>query len=133
MIGNAIANFFHEIMYNMLKGIAEICNTIISLMRMLLGMSPVQSGGRDNLMLSTVFSEAVLYAFLAVVGIAVITTFVFAIIRIIKYIHLFLKEKGDIVLPVTFFSHNSSHYILYGTENVIIYGIKIQYKISANF
>lgn len=28
-----------------------------------------------------------------------------------KYIHLFLKEKGDIVLPVTFFSHNSSHYI----------------------
>ena len=55
MIGNAIANFFHEIMYNMLKGIAEICNTIISLMRMLLGMSAVKDGNNSNLMLSTVF------------------------------------------------------------------------------
>ena len=84
MIGNAIANFFHEIMYNMLKGIAEICNTIISLMRMLLGMSAVKDGNNSNLMLSTVFSDAAFYAFLAVVAIAVITTFVFAIIRIIK-------------------------------------------------
>ena len=93
MILNAIAKFFHKLIYGILKVLADISDTIITLMRMLLGMSPVRAGDNSNLTLATVFSDATFYAFIAVVAIAVITTFIFAIIRIIK--NSISDEKDD--------------------------------------
>ncbi|MEG9430608.1 MAG: hypothetical protein VZQ61_06795 [Christensenellaceae bacterium] len=84
MIGNAISNFFHKIVYGIIKVLADIVNTIINLMRMLLGMKPLSDGKTDNLLLNALFAEETVIAFITVIALSVVTTFVFAIIRVIK-------------------------------------------------
>ena len=83
-IKNTIFNFFYEIMFGILKVLAIIIDTIISIVRMLLGLDPLEGGTTPNLVLEALQQENVIWGFVIVCGISFVTVFIFALIRIIR-------------------------------------------------
>lgn len=95
MIGEAISNFFNSIMFGIIKMLASITNTIISLMRMLLGLDALQGdggAGAENLLLSSIRQPAVMWAFITVIALGFVTTFIFALVRITKN---YVNDEND--------------------------------------
>lgn len=88
-----IANFFRRIMFGIIKVLADIVDTVISLMRMLLGLDPINGGETENMLLDALTSEGVQIAFWTVLALGFICTFIFAIIRIMR--NYFNDEQDD--------------------------------------
>lgn len=92
MIADAISNFFNKLMFGILKMLATIIDTIINIMRKLLGLDGA-SGGSSNLLLDALTNEAVIGAFITIIALGFIAMFIFAIIRILR--NFFNDEKDD--------------------------------------
>ncbi len=85
-----LKGFFYDIIFGIIKVFASIVDTIVNLMRGLLGLGDNYTG---DITLSAITSEAITLAFWIVVALGFATTFIFAIIRIIK--NYFADDKDD--------------------------------------
>ena len=85
-----LERFFHDIIFGIIKVFASIVDTIVNLMRGLLGLGNNYAG---DVAMESITSEAVMYAFWVVLALGFLTTFIFAIIRIIR--NYFNDEKDD--------------------------------------
>lgn len=89
-----IENFFNRIMFSIIYGLGKIVDTIVKLMRMLLGLDPLQGQSKtSNLVLETFGMGDVVNAFLAVMMLAFVCVFIFAIVRLVR--NLISEEKDD--------------------------------------
>ncbi len=85
MIGDAIKNFFNELIFDALNILGAITDTIIKLMRMLLGLDPLHgTDATSNLVENILGEERVIMTFLCVFALGIISAFAFAIIRIVR-------------------------------------------------
>ncbi len=85
MIGDAIRNFFYEIIFGGLNILGVITDTVIQLMRMLLGLDPLSgTDSVSNLLEQVLGEERVVAAFICVLGIGFLASFAFGVIRIIR-------------------------------------------------
>lgn len=91
-IGDAISGFFWKILYNVMKMLGDVLDTIVDLMRMLLGLKDVDGG--EDLVLGVLTNEVVIMTFLIILALGLFMTFVFAIIRLVKNF-LSENEKDD--------------------------------------
>ena len=87
---NAISNFFNGLIFGALKILAIIVDTIINVMRKLLGLDSI---GWDNILIQSLTNHNVINAVIIIIALAFVTMFIFAIIRIIK--NYMNDEKDD--------------------------------------
>lgn len=87
---NALSNFFNGLIFGALKILAIIVDTIINVMRKLLGLDSI---GWDNILIQSLTNQDVINAFIVIIALAFVTMFILAIIRIIK--NYMNDEKDD--------------------------------------
>ena len=87
-------NFFRRIIFYAIYGLGKIVDTIVKLMRMLLGLDPLRGESKtSNLVLEAFGMGDVVNAFLAVMMLAFVCVFIFAIVRLVR--NLISEEKDD--------------------------------------
>ena len=84
--------FFRNIIFTIIHGISSMINTILNLMRKLLGLDEIEGFNGKDPIIGLITKQEVIYAFIAVVLLGFVLSFVFAIIRIIKNN---LSERDD--------------------------------------
>ena len=77
-------SFFRNIIFTIIHGISEMVDTFLGFMRKLLGLDEVEGFNGKDPIIGLITKQEVIYAFIAVVLLGFVLSFVFAIIRIIK-------------------------------------------------
>ena len=93
-MGDIISNFFNDFIFGFIVTVGDIIDTVVGLMRMLLGLDALEGdGSTHNLVLSTLTNGAVIRAFLIILALAFVSVFIFALIRVLR--SQISEEKDD--------------------------------------
>ena len=76
---------FHKLLFGIIATVANIVDVLIDFIRMILGLSPLEgTDGVVNLLQDNLWTEVVLQAFGVIVALAVIISFAFALVRLVR-------------------------------------------------